>query len=87
MVNHGGNSSPLPLVHSRLFCCVIFQKKTEAAETVNAVNARYGYKPEFLEIYAQAGAAIASKKNYSAWMRFLSLKYYFIDSFLFWAYT
>ena len=36
--------------------------KTEAAETINAVNARYGYKPEFHEIYAQVGAAIASKK-------------------------
>ena len=35
--------------------------KTEAAETINAVNARYGYKPEFHEIYAQVGAAIASK--------------------------
>ena len=33
----------------------------EAAETINAVNARYGYKPEFHEIYARVGVAIASK--------------------------
>ncbi len=69
------------------FFVVSSSKKTEAAETINAVNARYGYKPEFHEIYAQVGAAYASKKNYSAWMRFLSLKYYFIDNFFFLAYT
>ena len=44
------------------FFVVSSSKKTEAAETINAVNARYGYKPEFHEIYAQVGAAIASKK-------------------------
>jgi hypothetical protein len=32
-------------------------KKGEEAETINAVNAKYGYKPEFHEIYAQVGAA------------------------------
>ena len=28
----------------------------EATETIKSVNAQYGYTPEFLEIYAQAGA-------------------------------
>ena len=35
----------------------------EAAETIAAVNANYGNTPEFLEIYAQVGAAYASLKN------------------------
>jgi len=31
MVNRGGNSSPLSLDHSRLFCCcIIFQKNAPA---------------------------------------------------------
>ena len=37
--------------------------KLEAAETIKSVNARYGYAPEFLEIYAQVGAAYASMSN------------------------
>ena len=37
--------------------------KSEAAEAIRAVNAQYGYTPEFLEIYAQVGAAYASMNN------------------------
>lgn len=37
--------------------------KQEAADAINAVNALYGYTPEFLEIYAQVGAAYASLNN------------------------
>lgn len=37
----------------------------KATETINAANARYGYKPEFHEIYAQVGAVIASESNIS----------------------
>ncbi len=35
----------------------------EAAETIAAVNAGYGYTPEFLDLYAQVGAVIASVNN------------------------
>ncbi len=35
----------------------------EAAETIDAVNAGYGYTPEFLDLYAQVGAVIASENN------------------------
>ncbi len=31
-------------------------QKKEATETIKSVNAQYGYTPEFLGIYAQAGA-------------------------------
>ena len=31
--------------------------KQEAADSIKSVNALYGYTPEFLEIYAQVGAA------------------------------
>lgn len=37
--------------------------KQEAADAIKSVNAQYGYAPEFLEIYAQAGAAYASLGN------------------------
>lgn len=37
--------------------------KQEAADAIKSVNALYGYAPEFLEIYAQVGAAYASLSN------------------------
>ncbi|MBQ9622554.1 MAG: hypothetical protein IJR39_04355 [Treponema sp.] len=37
--------------------------KQEAADAIKSVNAQYGYAPEFLEIYAQVGAAYASLNN------------------------
>ena len=37
--------------------------KQEAADAIKSVNALYGYTPEFLEIYAQVGAAYASLEN------------------------
>lgn len=37
--------------------------KQEAADAIKSVNALYGYTPEFLEIYAQVGAAYASLNN------------------------
>ena len=37
--------------------------KQEAADAIKSVNALYGYTPEFLEIYAQVGAAYASLGN------------------------
>ena len=37
--------------------------KKEATETIKAVTASYGYKPERSCLRGQAGAAIASKKN------------------------
>ena len=33
----------------------------KTSDAINAVNARYGYKPEFHEIYAQAGAEVSLK--------------------------
>lgn len=38
------------------------QTKKEATESINAVIAQYGNSPEFLGIYAQVGAVIASYK-------------------------
>lgn len=38
------------------------QEKQEATESIDAVIARYGKSPEFLGIYAQVGAVIASHK-------------------------
>ena len=38
------------------------KEKQEATESINAVIARYGQSPEFLGIYAQVGAVIASHK-------------------------
>ncbi len=37
--------------------------KQEAAVAIKSVNALYGYTPEFLDIYAQVGAAYASLNN------------------------
>ena len=37
--------------------------KQEAADSIKSVNALYGYTPEFLEIYAQVGAAYAFLSN------------------------
>ena len=37
--------------------------KKEATDSIKSVNALYGYTPEFLEIYAQVGAAYASLSN------------------------
>ena len=37
--------------------------KQEAADAIKSVNALYGYTPEFLDIYAQVGAAYASLNN------------------------
>ena len=37
--------------------------KQEATDSIKSVNALYGYTPEFLEIYAQVGAAYASLSN------------------------
>ena len=37
--------------------------KQEATDSIKSVNALYGYTPEFLEIYAQVGAAYASLNN------------------------
>ncbi len=39
------------------------ETKQEATDAINAVNAVYGYTPEFLEIYAQVGAVYASLAN------------------------
>lgn len=36
------------------------EMKKEAADAIKAVNAQYGYTPEFLSIGRQAGAVIAS---------------------------
>ncbi len=36
------------------------KEKKEATESINAVIAQYGKSPEFLGIYAQVGAVIAS---------------------------
>ena len=33
----------------------------KTSDAINEVNARYGYKPEFHEIYAQAGAEVSLK--------------------------
>lgn len=41
------------------------QKKEESAETINAGIAKYGYAPEFLEMYAQVGAVYSSYQNIS----------------------
>lgn len=36
------------------------EKKQEATESISTVIAQYGYTPEFLEMYAQVGAVLAS---------------------------
>ena len=36
------------------------RSEKQAAETIKAVNAKYGYTPGFLDIYDQVGAALAS---------------------------
>ena len=36
------------------------KNKKEATDSINAVIAKYGYTPEFLEMYAQVGAVLAS---------------------------
>ena len=41
------------------------RKKKQAAETIKAVNAKYGYTLDFLDIYDQAGAVLASMGKYT----------------------
>lgn len=47
---------------SRLLLLANITDDKEAADAIKSVNALYGYAPEFLEIYAQVGAA-ASELN------------------------
>lgn len=42
---------------SRLLLLANITDDKEAADAIKSVNALYGYSPEFLEIYAQVGAA------------------------------
>lgn len=43
---------------SRLLLLANITDDKEAADAIKSVNALYGYSPEFLEIYAQVGAAL-----------------------------